>query len=294
MKSIREEGSKEMNRVETIAKYFFIWEPSWIVMTVQSRRISRADRSVTTLYYSRSKMCRIRQINPNYINIRINNQKQQDKKATTQPIRYRINQEIKFLYRKKKLLNKRLYIEHLKGAQLYNGMWQYIQNNIEAKLSRDMDEVYERLNRKLNSLTQQNAQQNSPQSRHKKHVPEKENRVVNLTNITFTKEHIKTLEMDTQYAIERNPKYYINELIIDTENAIKTLQSNMQNTFRYLAAKKVKQIGESNRHNTIHERHQYNINQIKKTLQQNNLTIAREDKSKALVIIDKTVLKQSR
>jgi primosomal protein N'' len=43
-----------------------------------------------------------------------------------------------------------------------------------------MDELYERLNRKLNSLTQQNAQQNSPQSRHKKHVHEKENRVVNF------------------------------------------------------------------------------------------------------------------
>ena len=70
-------------------------------------------------------------------------------------------------------------------------MWQYIQDNIEAKLSRDMDEVYERLNHKLNSLTQQNAQQNSPQSRHKKYVHEKEKRVVNLTNIAFTNEQIK-------------------------------------------------------------------------------------------------------
>jgi hypothetical protein len=42
----------------------------------------------------------------------------------------------------------------------------------------------------------------------------------------------------------------------------------------------------------IHIRYQYNINQIKKTLQQNNLTIATADKSKALVIIDKTVLKR--
>jgi len=239
-----------------------------------------------------NKMCRIRQIKPNYINIRINGHKQQDKKTTTQAIRYRINQEIKFLYRKKQQLNKRLYIEHLKCAQLYNGMWQYIQNNIDTKLSRDMDEVYERLNRKLSSLTQQNAQQNSPQGRHKRHVHEKENRVINLTNITFTKEQIKTIEMGPQYAIERKPKSYINELITDTENAIKNLQSNMQNTFRHLTAKKIKQIGESNRHNTIHKRHQYNINQIKKTLQQNNLTIARADKSKALVIIDKTILKQ--
>jgi len=52
-----------------------------------------------------NKMCRIRQIKPNYINIRINGQKQQDKKTTTQAIRYRINQEIKFLYRKKQQLH---------------------------------------------------------------------------------------------------------------------------------------------------------------------------------------------
>jgi hypothetical protein len=98
--------------------------------------------------------------------------------------------------------------------------------------------------------------------------------------------------MCPQYAIEKNPKYYINELIIDTENAIKNPQSSIQNTFRYLAANKIKQIGESSRHNTIHKRHQHNISQIKKILKQNNLTIPRADKSKALVILDKTVLKQ--
>jgi len=68
----------------------------------------------------------------------------------------------------------------------------------------------------------------------------RKNRVVNLINIKFTKEQIKTLEMGPQYAIEKNPKEYINELIIDTENAIKCLHNGIQNTFRYLAAKKKK------------------------------------------------------
>jgi len=48
-----------MNRVETIAKYFSIWEPTSIVETDQSRRISRAARSVTTLYYIRSRYCMV-------------------------------------------------------------------------------------------------------------------------------------------------------------------------------------------------------------------------------------------
>jgi hypothetical protein len=110
--------------------------------------------------------------------------------------------------------------------------------------------------------------------------------------MTFTKEQINTLKLGPQYAIEKNPKQFINELIIDTENAIRHLQSNIQNTFRYMAAKKIKQIKESNRHNTIHKRYQYNINQMKKILQHNNLTIAKADKSKAIVVIDKTTLEQ--
>ena len=42
----------------------------------------------------------------------------------------------------------------------------------------------------------------------------------------------------------------------------------------------------------MHKRYQYNINQIKKILQHNNLTIAKADKSKAIVIIDKTTMGQ--
>jgi hypothetical protein len=66
------------------------------------------------------------------------------------------------------------------------------------------------------------------------------NRVINISNRTFTKKKIKTLKVAPQYAIKLNPKQYINELIIHTENAIKQIQGNIQNTFRYMAAKKIK------------------------------------------------------
>ena len=53
----------------------------------------------------------------------------------------------------------------------------------------------------------------------------------------FTEEQLKILRLGTQFAIEREPKHYINHLIIDTDNAIKQLNSNEQNAFRYLATK---------------------------------------------------------
>jgi len=42
----------------------------------------------------------------------------------------------------------------------------------------------------------------------------------------------------------------------------------------------------------MHKRNQYNINQIKKALQQNNLTVGKADKTKAIVIMDKEVLRK--
>jgi len=42
--------------------------------------------------------------------------------------------------------------------------------------------------------------------------------------------------------MERNPKTYINELIIDTENAFRQLDPKIQGTFRHMAATKLKQI----------------------------------------------------
>jgi len=43
----------------------------------------------------------------------------------------------------------------------------------------------------------------------------------------------------------------------------------------------------TNRHNTVHKRYQYNINQSKNILENNNLTIVRVDKRKAIVVINK-------
>jgi len=70
------------------------------------------------------------------------------------------------------------------------------------------------------------------------------------------------------------------------------MEPKMQNTFRYLAIKKIKQIMTTTTHNTLHKRYQHNIKQIRNILQQNNLTITQADKSKSIVIINKSALIQ--
>jgi hypothetical protein len=110
--------------------------------------------------------------------------------------------------------------------------------------------------------------------------------------MTSTKEHNHILTLGPNYALTKDPKDYINELIIDTESAIRKLDPKIQNTFRYMASTKIKQIITANMHSTLHKRYQYNLNQIKSILRKNNLTVAKADKNKAIVIINKDVLEQ--
>jgi hypothetical protein len=102
-----------------------------------------------------NKMCRIKQLQPNYINIRINRNRLQDKNTTNNAVRYRLNQEIKFLYCKKQNINRQQYNIQLVCNQYCNGLWQLIQNSVDSQLNDFMDQTYQKLNKKLDSLTKQ-------------------------------------------------------------------------------------------------------------------------------------------
>ena len=134
--------------------------------------------------------------------MKTNGKKQQDKKTTNQAIIYRINQEIKFLYRKKQHIKQKLYNIHLECAQQYNGMWQYVQQNIDSKLYADMYLLYKKFNRKLDVLTQHVKIDQKP----KKHTQTRNNNVINVSKITFTKKQINTLEFSRQ--ISKNSQVY--------------------------------------------------------------------------------------
>ena len=167
-------------------------------------------------------------------------------------------------------------------------MWQHIQNSINWRLDYITDTLYQELHKKLDELTgHAHVNHNTEKNTHTFH-----SRLINITNTKFTNEQINTLTLGFNYAVEKDPKYYFNDLIIDTRNVIRYLDTKVQNTFRYLATRKIKQFITTNTHNTLHKRHQHFLNQIKYILQRNNLTVAKAYKSKTVVIIDKNMLKQ--
>jgi hypothetical protein len=112
-------------------------------------------------------------------------------------------------------------------------------------------------------------------------------RINNFSNTSFSNEETKILELGLNCAIERSTKTFLQDLIIDTDNAIKQLDRIVQNIYRFLACKKIKQIQNSNIINTVHKRQSYVIKQIRTKLIQNILIITKADKGKTIVIMNK-------
>jgi len=101
----------------------------------------------TAIWYN--KTCRRRQLTPAYVNIHINGKKQQCQKTLGTANQYRINQEIKFLYTKRIKLNEQLLKLHLKCAESWQRIWPITIQSIDYKLTREMENHYNNLNRKL-------------------------------------------------------------------------------------------------------------------------------------------------
>jgi len=64
------------------------------------------------------------------------------------------------------------------------------------------------------------------------------NNTYNVKGFQNSREQVNTLNIVFGYTIEKEPKHYINELIIDTKKAIRYLDTKIQNIFRHLAARK--------------------------------------------------------
>jgi fructose-1,6-bisphosphatase/sedoheptulose 1,7-bisphosphatase-like protein len=105
-------------------------------------------------------------------------------------------------------------------------------------------------------------------------------RVINLSPTQFNKEQIHTMALGPNYAIIKKPQTYINELIAETEYAIRKLDAKIQNPYRYMAATKIKQITESHTTYQQHKRIQHNINEVKEILHRDDLVVTKADKSK--------------
>jgi len=96
-----------------------------------------------------NKICRAKGLQTKYINIHTKGRSTRDTRKTQQAIKYRINQEIKFFYKRKQHFNQQLYRMHLEGATIFEGMWPHALSNIEAGHSIIMELKYKNLHDKI-------------------------------------------------------------------------------------------------------------------------------------------------
>ena len=86
-------------------------------------------------------MCKTKNLKPQCIHFKTNGKTPQDRKTVFNEVRFRTNQEIKFLYCKKRNLNAQLYQTHLDCANQCNNVRQHIQNSIDKKKRADKGET---------------------------------------------------------------------------------------------------------------------------------------------------------
>jgi hypothetical protein len=103
-----------------------------------------------------NKMCRTQQLCPKYVQIKVSGNNHRSQQTKQHAIKHRINQKIKFLYKKNQHLNKKLYSLHLEGAHNWRQFWAHILNDINENLSEITQEIYKRLNNKLDNLRPNN------------------------------------------------------------------------------------------------------------------------------------------
>ena len=81
---------------------------------------------------------------------------------------------------------------------------------IDQQLRDIMETQYHTLNKKLDALSNSNPKHNNKQK-----TSQFEPKIINLSNTPLTKEQTDILHLGHNYAIEKEPKNYINELIVE-------------------------------------------------------------------------------
>jgi len=148
--------------------------------------------------------------------------------------------------------------------------WHSILSVIDDNLQREMGSHCERLNKELYTLLEK---QKTPAHHPQGKQPTLYSRTVNLTNIQFTGEEQKLLDLGLQYNIQKPLKAAWTNLVLESERAIKLLDIRLQDPFHIIASKKLKKLHNTYHHNSTHKRPSHILKQIKLKITSNSAMI---------------------
>jgi hypothetical protein len=151
-----------------------------------------------------------------------------------------------------------------------------------------MNIIYNKQNKKLKTLMTTQQKQYSNNEPHKF-----QNRVQNLSNITFTDTELKLLNKGLQYNLQQQHKEWIEQLALEAETAISKLNILEQDHYRHLVANNIKTlITREQRPNTLYKEEWNIIRNIKNKIKEHDLIITKADKGKTIIIMEQHEYKQ--
>jgi hypothetical protein len=224
-----------------------------------------------SIYFNRQ--CLKKHLTPNYANIKVSNTSPAHKHTHHKIPAIRIKDEIRYLYSKKQELNQLIY--HL--AHTWDNTWQYIYERIEEKLGKETKAKYRILDRKIDHLRK--TQNKTPPRTNTFHP-----RLINNTNIRFSKDETALLQKGLKYNLHSKPRNWIQNLALEAETAITQLPSNERDIYRKLVADRIEKLKQQNPSDKTHPETKL-IKSIRTTLVENNAMINRADKDNSLVIL---------
>jgi hypothetical protein len=106
----------------------------------------KLQRSNASIWFN--KVRRSEHLEPKYIEIKINGNSERSHITRKAAIKYRINAELKHLYKKKAHLNKQLYTARLACANYWKKSWYWIVRSEHQYFQNMNDTLYNKLNKK--------------------------------------------------------------------------------------------------------------------------------------------------
>jgi len=228
-----------------------------------------------------NKQCLIQNLTPSYARIKVANTSPAAKLTQLKVQTIRIKDELRFLYKKKALLNKQLYYAHLLAANTWGKTWNTIADITHSNISKNIEKKYQSINQKLHALQK------------KKEIITKTNqentqifhpRVVNLTNITFNKTENALLQKGLKYNLHVKPKNWLKTIALEAETAINYLATEDKHPIRYLVAKSLDKLSQETPHSKSSLEYK-TLKNIREKLEKNNSLITRADKGQTIIVV---------
>lgn len=226
---------------------------------------------------------------PTHMKIRCHHNSWESKKAVEHAYTYWIHLEMKEWYSRRYNLNVHLKVIHTElAAKIHPLIFDILDSDIREEVQIEAHRQYEAQVKKLNRLIGKCSPgallTDISQSRSSNH--KFNDRVVNLTNVEFKKEHLDLLNKGLKYSPNYTTRKDIETLGVDVEIALSSVSDNQTATIKKYQISSIIQDRKSNPPN-IQE--QKCIKEIKSILNQNNLILTKADKGNSITIIEKSV-----